>query len=271
MGNKASKFSESNKRDNSSTEHISLDRNSELSVHHSGLPVRKDSRYRASSLLASSGVQNVVWLEDLLALHGSDTMVWDLHLLVQDPLEAATCLSKLGYQQTAPDARFQHDADFTENSIRLIQPASTEIALALLPAQDWYYDMENQSQHPLPPLHSFLESMMEFWLNISSRDYNDRLDFALYIAGLINYCYALTDRQGGKVKTTEYGEKLKVEHRELHYDILAGKQSFTHTARHRYHTQKYREIKAGLFTPVPYQKDDYRPRLGTLAESCDQL
>lgn len=129
---------------------------------------------------------------------------------------------------------------------------------------------QNQSQNNLlPPLPSFLDSM-EFWLNISSTDYVERLDYALYIATLINYCYALTDDEGPggstRVKTTEYGERLKVEHRELHYDIVAGKESFTHTARHRYHVQKYREIKARLLTPPPYQKDGYRPQLGMLVE-----
>lgn len=266
MGNKASKISERQQQDNSSRERISLDRNSDPPIQDSVLLVREDNRYRASSLLTGNDVQNVVWLEDLLALHGSNTMVWDLNLLVQDPLEAATCLEKLGYHRTASEARFQHDSGITERSIGLVKPASTETAVILLPAQDWYYDVQKQGQNPVPPLHSFLDSAMELWLNISSKNYTERLGFALYIAALISDCYALTDEEGGKVKTTEYGERLKVEHRELHYDIVAGKQSFTHTARHRYHAQKYREIKGGFFTPVPHHKDGYRPQLGTLAE-----
>lgn len=266
MGNKTSKSSEHQKQDVSG-ERISWDQNSEQPpVQDGGLPIRQDERYRASSLLSSNGISNVVWLEDLLALNGSDTMVWDLNLLVQDPIEAATCLLKLGYHQTTPEARFQHDAEFTESSVRLIQSASPATAVVLLPAQDWQFDMQNQGQNPRPTLHSFLDSVMAFWLNISSKDYIERLEFALYVAGLMTFCYALTDEDGGEVKTIEYGERLKVEHRELHYDILAGEQSFTHTARHRYHAQKYREIKAGLFTPVPYQKDGYRPQLGTLTE-----
>jgi hypothetical protein len=266
MGNKASKTSEHHKQDNSSTERDSLDQNSESLVQYNCLPVRKDNRYRAASLLASNGVQNVFWLEDVLAVYGREVLFRDLNILVEDTLEAATCLSKFGYQRTAPEARFQHYTYFTENSIHLTQSASTETAVTLLPAQDWFFDIRKSSQNPVPPLHSFLDSLMEFWLNISSKDYIERLEFALYIARFIEDCYALTDEDGSKVKATEYGERLKIQHRELHYDILAGKQDFTHTARHRYHAQKYREIKAGLFTPAPYQKDGYRPQLGTLAE-----
>ena len=266
MGNKASKLPELHKQDDSSSQRIPLDRDPEPPLHNIGPSTREDNRYRASRLLASKGVQNVIWLEDLLALHGSDTMVWDLNLLVKDAVEAATCLSKLGYHQTVLEARFQHDPDFSQRCIRLVEPESTEIAVVLLPAQDWYYDMQNQNQNPLPPLHLFLNSVMEYWLNISSKDYVDHLDFALYIAALINYCYGLTDKDGARVKSVEYGDILKAENRELHYDILDGRQDFTHTARHRYHAQKYREIKAGFFTPAPYQTDGYRLQLGTLAE-----
>jgi hypothetical protein len=266
MGNKASKLPELHEQDNSSSQHVPPDQNPAPPDQDGGLPVREDNRFRASSLLASNGVQNVVWLEDLLALHGSDTMVWDLNLLVQNPPEAATCLLKLGYRRTVPEARFQHDLDLGKNCIRLIRPESAETPVVLLPAQDWYYEMQDHSQNRLPPLHFFLDSVMEYWLSISSKDYVDRLDFALYIAALINYCYALKDKDGNKVKSIEYGDMLKVENRELHYDILAGKQSFTHTARHRCHAQKHREIKAALFTPEPYQKDGYRSQLATLSE-----
>ena len=52
-----------------------------------------NGRYEVCRLLADKRVPNVIWLEDLLALHGSDTQVWDLHLLVEDPLTAAKSFS----------------------------------------------------------------------------------------------------------------------------------------------------------------------------------
>lgn len=215
--------------------------------------------------MTNNGIQNVVWLEDVLVLHGSNTTGWDLCLLVKDPPEAATCLSSFGYHQTAAEERFQYDPEITETSIRVTQSASKETAVTLLPAQHWHFDIQRQGQNPLPPLHTFLDSVMDFWLKISSKDYMERLDFALYIASLIRSCYGLTDEDATKLRSNAYREKLKREHRELHYDIVAAKQSFIHTARHRYHAQQYREIKAGLFSPVPYQKAGYRPQLGTLA------
>lgn len=266
MGNKASKIIERHQQGDYFKEASLLYQGPELAVANSGLPARQDHRYKSSFLLTKQGIPNVVWLEDVLALHGSNTIGWDLALLVKDPLEAATCLASFGYHQAAPEERFQYGQDITENSIRVIQSASKETAVTLLPAQHWYFDFQRQGQNSLPSLHTFLNSVMEFWLKLSSKDYSERLELALYIAGLISLCYDLTDEDDIKVRSIEYGGKLEVEHRELHYDIVAGKQSFNHTARHRYHAQKYREIKAGLFNPVPYQKDGYRPNLGTLEE-----
>ncbi|KAF7902673.1 hypothetical protein EAF00_002576 [Botryotinia globosa] len=45
-----------------------------------------DDRYAVCKLLASKNITSVIWLEDLLALHGSKTAVWDLHLLVEDTM-----------------------------------------------------------------------------------------------------------------------------------------------------------------------------------------
>jgi hypothetical protein len=279
MGIKVWKFLNRKKQDNSPSHTTSPDPHPEpCPIHNNGLPIREDNRYRASSLLASHGIPNVVWLEDLLALHGCDTMVWDLNLLVPNPHAAAACLLELGYHLTSPEARFQHDPAFSKSSVRVKRtPPSTETGVVLLPAGDWYYAIQNQNpQNPLPPLHSFLDSVMEFWLNISSEDYIDRLESALYVAALIGYCYVLPnddkDATLAKVKTIEYGQKLKPEHRELHYDIVAGKESFTHTARHRYHAQKYREIRAGLFIPrPPGERRGHRAQLGGVPEEEDEV
>lgn len=64
-------------------------------------------------------VFNVIWFENLLALHGSNTQVWDLNLLVQDPREAATVLLNLGYVETPTDSKFEDDPDFAERGIRM--------------------------------------------------------------------------------------------------------------------------------------------------------
>ncbi|KAF2492111.1 hypothetical protein BU16DRAFT_564575 [Lophium mytilinum] len=162
---------------------------------------------------------------------------------------------------------FEDDPEFSERGIRLSSPDSATVVL-LLPCQDWYYDLDDSVENYLPALHTFLDSMIEFWLNISSRDYVDRLRFALWIACLIGYCYALTDSDGSRVKEAFYAERLKMEHREVHYHIVSSEQTegFTTTNRHLYHMRRYREIKEGTFIPVPYTKGVHKASLPAILE-----
>ncbi|QSZ29567.1 hypothetical protein DSL72_004082 [Monilinia vaccinii-corymbosi] len=228
----------------------------------------KNDRYDAYKLLANKQILNVIWFEDLLALHGSNTGVWDLRLLVEDPHIAAKAFLDNGYEEIAPKASFQNDPEFSERAIRLTHKRSPTI-IALHAAKDWYYQLDADMQDFLPPLDRFLDSMIEFWLNISAQDYDDRLRFALYIGCLIGYCYFLQDSDGQLVKTHAYAEKLKLEHREVHYDITSenpDKTSFTTTKQHKYHVRRDREIREGTFIPKPYEQGVFRTNLTTVSE-----
>ncbi|TVY89185.1 hypothetical protein LAWI1_G005618 [Lachnellula willkommii] len=201
-----------------------------------------NDRYEVCQLLADKGIPCAIWLEDLLALHGSNTQVWDLHLLVEDPRAAAKVLRYSGYEETTSDAKFEDDPDISERTTVLLNC--------------------NLQQR-------FLDSMIEFWLNISSQDYVDRLGFALYIGCLICYCYDLQTSDDGPVKNPAYAEKLKPEHREVHDNITAAdpkEESFTTTNRHTYHARMSREIKEGIFVPRPYEKGAFRAPLTTVSE-----
>ena len=227
-------------------------------------------RYEVCRLLLNKQAPCVIWLEDLLALHGSDTQVWDLHLLVEDPLAAEKILLSNGYVKTPLEAKFEIDPEFSKQAIRINRNGSST-GVVLYSANDWYYQLDDDDgvQDFLPPLHRFLDSMIEFWLNISSQDYVDRLGFALYIGCLINYCYYLQCSEGDPVKSTAFAEKLKLEHREVHFNIVSAdpkEESFTTTSRHTYHVRRSREIKQGTFVPKPYEKGVFRAALTTVSE-----
>ena len=164
-------------------------------------------------------------------------------------------LLRAGYQETPTGIKFEDDPEFSRG-IRMALPASAT-GVVLLPAQDWGYDLDRSAADFLPPLHRFLDSMIGLWLDISSRDYMDRVRFALYIGCLINYCYYLKDTNGETVKDPAYANNLEPDHREVHYDIFADypqKKSFVITSRHRYHVRRSREIKEGIFIPDPYKR-----------------
>lgn len=228
----------------------------------------EDDRYAVCKLLAIKNVTSVIWLEDLLALHGSRTAVSDLHLLVEEARAAAKVLLDNGYKETTADCSFEDDPEFSERAIRLTHNDSSTIVM-LHTAREWYYQMDDGVQDFLPPLSSFLDSMIEFWINISAQDYDDRLHFALDIGCLIGYCYYLQDSDGQPVKTHAYAENLKPEHREVHYGITfesPEKKSFTATSRHAYHVRRSREIREGTFVPKPYEEGVFRANLTTVSE-----
>ncbi|KAF2191219.1 hypothetical protein K469DRAFT_696937 [Zopfia rhizophila CBS 207.26] len=97
----------------------------------------------------------------------------------------ANVLIQAGFMEAPPDNKFQNDPAFSKRAIRVALPRS-ETGVVLLPARDWYYDIAESVEGFLPPANRFLDSIMEFWLNISARDYVDWLPFAPYI-GCLNH------------------------------------------------------------------------------------
>ena len=229
-------------------------------------------RHEPCYLLWKSNTPAVVWFEDLLVLHDCVTQLQDLdlHLLVSNPDEAAATLRSAGYGETPLNARAELSPKFLERGKRMaVKLSENGTGVVLLPAQDWYYELDETADGFLPPLHHFIDSMMETWLQISSRDYEENLLFALYVSRLITYCYKLHDENGRPVKESTYADMLQDAHRELHYDIISEdpkSESFTTTKRHQFHVRRSKDIREGLFTPHPYQKGVYRPELTTLTE-----
>lgn len=182
--------------------------------------------------------------------------------------EAAVHLIAAGYTRTALPERCEHDPEFAERSVRL-RWASAGIDIVLLPSRDWYFDLGQELDYFLPPLDLFLGSLFDFWLNISSQNYVQRLRFALYIGCLINDCYKLTSLNGHALNENAYAANLKPEHRELHYDIVScdpKAESFTTRRRHEYHVRRRKEIAEGVFSPQPYKAGAFRSDLTVLVE-----
>ncbi|TVY49147.1 hypothetical protein LOCC1_G000960 [Lachnellula occidentalis] len=107
----------------------------------------------------------------------------------------------------------------------------------------------------------FLDSMIEFWLNISSRDYVDRLGFALYIG------YIQTSDDGPvKNPASAKSSNRSTEKFIITLPPQTTKKSFTTTNRHTYYVRRSREIKEGIFVPRPYEKGVFRAPLATVSE-----
>ena len=224
------------------------------------------SRLEPCYILWKHDVDSVLWFKDLLAAHGSNhACEGDLSLLVTQPYEAAKLLEQSGYRPKPRNDQFE---DASELRVRMEHPFNGT-AVVLLCAEDWYYDLKMTTEGFLPSLSAFLDAIMEYWLNISSKNYVTRLSFASYIGLLIYDCYKIKTSDGVSTKDPAFAERLRLYHRELHYDIVSGDpkaESFTATKRHEYHQRRSREIKDGLFVPKPYKKGSYRLELSALTE-----
>jgi hypothetical protein len=212
-------------------------------------------RFHACNLLETAGVGFAVYLEDLLVLHGSDTVVFDLNLLVVDLDNASRVLQKTGYQEVEADSGLYFiPPDLKGIRLRRIMTGSF---VTILSSQLWRYQSELR---PLPAIHDFLNSMMQMWPRIPVSEYGTQLEFALHVFCWIGYCYQLTDTNGLRVKSVEYADCLQPEHRELHYDLIEEgdlkKRATSGNAGHRYHVRRAQEILEGNFNP--------QPRMGTL-------
>ena len=226
----------------------------------------KSDRLEVCRALSRGNHASVIWLYDLLFHYGGPTVVWDVHVLVDDLQAAANCLKRAGYLKIEAAAQFADLPEFNEKAIRM-KRATNDTCATLMAASEWHYNPRTYSSSHYPPLAEYLNSLIATWLNISTKDYVDRLEYGLFIGNLINGCYDLEDGVRGAVKSEEYAQHLDPEHRELHYDIVAAStESFTTTRRHAYHMRKYREIKDGLYEARPYAPGKYRQTLSKVAE-----
>lgn len=227
------------------------------------------NRYSVSKTLQDLNIAHRIWLEDVLATYGSDTQVWHVSVLVQDPSLAASTLHQAGYELSAAPRIFVDDPEFSGKGI-CIRRHGSDLDIMLYHAKDWYYDLES-GMSGMPPLAAFLDSIMAMWLDISSQDFDDRLAFSLHISCLIIYCYQLTDPLHGEVKSEAYAAHLRKQHRQLHLDIVNPPNTpyFATAPGHTYQVRRANEIRQGLWEPQPNEKGRYQQQLVTLKEQND--
>lgn len=225
---------------------------------------RLTHRYRPSKILDKSNIPNIVWFEDALALHGSDTAVFDLFLLVPNSREAADVLIRDGYEETEIPSPFPNDERSCRGGIRLKLPTgSPENGTVLIDASVWHYDLQFKTDldiAPLPPLNKYIESIMEYWLELSEEDYVKKCLWAMSLATQISYAYTIETPEGEAVRTEDFAQQLRPEFAELHYDMVGNypRQSFIGSYRkHEYHAIRYQQIKEGTFTPRPYPTKNF--------------
>ncbi|KAI9046168.1 uncharacterized protein KD926_004006 [Aspergillus affinis] len=196
-------------------------------------PYNIETRYKPYQVLDDHRVRHVVWFEDALSHYGVPTVSFDLYILVEDIDLAVHVLAQEGwtFDMQGPHLIGNAEVDLADQpQQRLISPDG-QWRTVLLPATDWKFPLtsdtrleyhapfEDHPSHkvPFPPLAGLLDALIESWLECS----NDDAMLSIVLACQISYLYAHVPA----VKQKLFAEQMRYEHRQYHYDVLAGMES----------------------------------------------
>ncbi|GKZ37991.1 hypothetical protein AbraIFM66950_009883 [Aspergillus brasiliensis] len=191
-------------------------------------------------------IPHVIWFEDALVHYNVPTAVFDLYILVEDIDMAANLLAKAGWHFDMQPPHLIGNAEVDLSVFpqqRLISPDG-ETRTVILPAADWKFpltpntrlecvplEVRPSQKVPFPPLAGFLDALIESWLDFPS---NDAM-LLLVLACQISYLYA----HAPALKEKSFAEQMKYEHRQFHFDVLAGME--TGTLQFRKHQRDIRD------------------------------
>lgn len=197
-------------------------------------------RYEACVTLYQNDIAYVVWFEDALWYYQVPTAAFHLYLLVLDLDRATDVLVSSGWTlDTLSRSKIAHiDVSTAQHRLSLPQPqaempieihttppssmpqAPVHDRIVLLLATDWYFDLASNSTATivssihLPRLPILLDCLIEALLEEDS----DKAPIQGYIACQVAYLY----EHNSKVKSKGFGSRLRHEHRQFHFDTVAG-------------------------------------------------
>ncbi|KAH8427860.1 uncharacterized protein LDX57_005565 [Aspergillus melleus] len=206
-----------------------------LNYHLGPGPYNIETRYSACGVLDDHQVRHVIWFEDALVHYGVPTVVFDLYILVEDIDLAVSILAQAGwaFDMEKPHLIGNAEVNLADFPLqRLISPDG-QTRTILLPAADWKFPLTPDTRleyHapfpnlpslrvPFPPLAGLLDALIESWLECP----NNESVLSITLACHISYIYAHVPA----VKQKSFAEQMRYEHRQFHFDVLAGMETGT--------------------------------------------
>lgn len=188
-------------------------------------------RYKSCLVLENIGIPYVIWFEDALVHYGVPTVVFDLYVLVLDIDTAADALIKGGWIVDTQNLHRIGDSPVAIPQTPLISPDQKTKTVLLL-ASDWRFplaadpplkrvpvNVRSPSKLSFPVLSGLLDALIESWLVGPTEDATLLVRLACYFNYLYGYVPALQERS--------FADQMKYEHRQFHFDVLAGMASST--------------------------------------------
>ncbi|KAB5530331.1 hypothetical protein GE09DRAFT_974142 [Coniochaeta sp. 2T2.1] len=196
-------------------------------------------RLNACHLLQQNGVPSAFWFEDAIAYYGVPTIVFDVFLLVSDIDEAAAVLTESGWgppptrisdryhflnqppplrcrRLVPPDAEAGDATASRPSRPAFYNPHSPTVTM-LLRAADWEFSPEKHLQTSqdtfIPPLSALADSLIGVLLDLP-----DCSDVQRHVSVQLSYLYGHVKQ----VNEKSFADQLRYEHRQFHFDCLAG-------------------------------------------------
>ncbi|KAK4233912.1 hypothetical protein C8A03DRAFT_47643 [Achaetomium macrosporum] len=152
----------------------------------------RPKRHGACAILQARGILCLVWFEDAIAPYGVPTVVFDVHVLVPDIDEAASVLTEKGWTDAGPLKSIYHflTGPFRQRRLNPPTPMTTEEPETDQPNKD----------PPKPPTTVLLPAAD---CNVEVESLRPRSPDNLTL------------------KTQDFAENLRLDHRQYHYDVLS--------------------------------------------------
>ena len=196
-------------------------------------------RLNACHLLQRNGIPSVLWFEDAIAYYGVPTAVFDVYLLVDDIDQAAAVLTEGGWgvpptrgsdpynflnkppllrcRRFVPPDVVVGNATTSQPSQPVFRNPHSPTVTVLLPATDWGFSSEHLLQRSqnafIPPLGALVDSLIGVLL-----DFPDGSSVQRRVSVQVSYLYGHVEQ----VKEKSFADQLRYEHRQFHFDCLAG-------------------------------------------------
>ena len=194
-------------------------------------------RYSACRVLKESRIPCYVWSEDALSYYGVPTAVFDVCIIVDDVKKAAEVLIEGGWYPPPPEFKARY-TDIKEATYYLVPPQRSygrsdcptadplHSITAIMAALDWNIrlpDIALDTYHLpqrddrwsfIPPLHVLLDSLIGRWLDAPDEPWGFQMHLAVFLGYLYSHVSILS--------LSEFSHHLRIEHRQYHFDVIAG-------------------------------------------------
>lgn len=174
-------------------------------------------RYSACHVLSSHTIPCYIWAEDALHHYGVRTGLFTLQIIVQDTEAAAKLLMDNGWALEPETVRPATIADKAAKFLRKRHKTQdADQLIALLPSSEWNITLPTSvsDETMIPSLPDTVDALIDRWLDASDENLQFRMILSVYLC----YLYEYNER----LKSRDFAQEIKLEHRQFHFDALAG-------------------------------------------------